>query len=437
MLLRIARWFASTCAIAGAAHAGVIVVDAQNGPGTDFTSLKAALAAAANGDLLLVRTGVYDGSHVMLNKAVSIVADSGAGVAITNTDPTSLTTAALQVGGTFTGSMLIQGCTFQSTFLTPSTVAVGALRISTNSATGHVFVDDCAAVAAVGNGIDVAGGCRTTITHCFGTGGDAAVALPSTFAAGLGLFAATSIDGAFLSAFDSDFTGGRGLDQPAGNTPILLAGGAGIRASTFGSLRKILVSGTSAQGGEGGDTVSGPPNCTVPGAGGHGLEVIAGFGPYVVEPAFAGGAAGIDQSTCGLSGVPGQPVAVTFLGLPPVPLTAQPSRIAALGPVREGVAVTVSIQGPVNHSAFAIIGFSQTHVFEASLSGSLVVTPNAIVALGSLPPSGIVTLSTHAPSMPVGVDAGIVYLQPITQDVSTGQATLGAPAALVILDDSL
>jgi hypothetical protein len=31
-----------------------------NGPGTDFTSLKAAIAAAANGDVVLMRSGVYD-----------------------------------------------------------------------------------------------------------------------------------------------------------------------------------------------------------------------------------------------------------------------------------------------------------------------------------------------------------------------------------------
>lgn len=429
-----AMFVSSLCAMA---QAGVIVVDASNGPGTDFTTLKAALAAAADGDLLLVRTGTYDGSHLMLNKAVSIVADSGAGVAITNTDLTSLSTAALVVTGTINGSMLIQGCTFQSVFLTPTTATGGALRIATNSASGHVFVDDCAAIAAVGNGIDVAGGSRTTLTRCFGTGGNTHVSGPVANSAGVGLFASPSIDGSFLSTFASDFTGGNGLDQPAALTPTLLAGGSAIRASTLGSVRRFLVSGTSAQGGVGGDTVFGPPNCTTPGTGGHGLEINAGFGPYLVDSTLAGGAAGTDQSTCGLTGTPGQPVAVTFLGLPPAPLVAQPGRISVASPVREGVAVTVSLQGPVNHAAFAVIGFAQTHVFEASLSSSLVATPNAIVALGSLPPSGVVTLSTHAPAMPVGVDAGIVYLQPITQDMSTGQATLGAPAALVILDESL
>jgi len=35
------------------ASAGVIVVDSANGPGTDFTSLSAAIAAAADGDVLL------------------------------------------------------------------------------------------------------------------------------------------------------------------------------------------------------------------------------------------------------------------------------------------------------------------------------------------------------------------------------------------------
>ena len=37
------------------------IVDANNGPGTDFTDLPPALAAASSGDTLIVRPGNYQG----------------------------------------------------------------------------------------------------------------------------------------------------------------------------------------------------------------------------------------------------------------------------------------------------------------------------------------------------------------------------------------
>ena len=40
----------------------VLVVDESNGPGAEFTQLQAAIDAAAEGDLLLVRPGNYTGT---------------------------------------------------------------------------------------------------------------------------------------------------------------------------------------------------------------------------------------------------------------------------------------------------------------------------------------------------------------------------------------
>jgi hypothetical protein len=51
--MRISRLMLSLV-LAPVASAGVIVVDSNNGPGTDFTSLGPALTAAQNGDVLLL-----------------------------------------------------------------------------------------------------------------------------------------------------------------------------------------------------------------------------------------------------------------------------------------------------------------------------------------------------------------------------------------------
>jgi hypothetical protein len=58
--------------LATAAHATTWIVDAANGPGTNFTTISAAIAAAQPGDKILVRQATY-GENVVVNKAVTIV----------------------------------------------------------------------------------------------------------------------------------------------------------------------------------------------------------------------------------------------------------------------------------------------------------------------------------------------------------------------------
>lgn len=56
----------------------VIIVDDQPGPGVDHTSLPKAIAAAAAGDIVLVRTGLYIGGTyppTVIDKTLAIVAD--------------------------------------------------------------------------------------------------------------------------------------------------------------------------------------------------------------------------------------------------------------------------------------------------------------------------------------------------------------------------
>lgn len=55
------------------------IVDAANGPGTNFTDLPAAIQAAASGDTVLVRSGTY-APFAVAGKALTI---RGAGAATT------------------------------------------------------------------------------------------------------------------------------------------------------------------------------------------------------------------------------------------------------------------------------------------------------------------------------------------------------------------
>ena len=69
-----------TCALAGAllqAQSNVWVVDAASGPGTDFTSFSAAFAAAADGDIVIVKPGTYFEflPPAVSGKGLTVVAD--------------------------------------------------------------------------------------------------------------------------------------------------------------------------------------------------------------------------------------------------------------------------------------------------------------------------------------------------------------------------
>jgi hypothetical protein len=58
--------------ICALAHGTNWIVDASNGPGTNFTTLTAAIAAAQPGDKIIVRAGTY-GENVVVDKAITIV----------------------------------------------------------------------------------------------------------------------------------------------------------------------------------------------------------------------------------------------------------------------------------------------------------------------------------------------------------------------------
>src|SRR5262245_45172512 len=78
-----------SCASSIAAQGQVLVVDAAGGPGSDFTDVPSAVSAAVDGDVLLVRSGSYlvDELAIALDgKGLTLVADSGASVAVGSLD---------------------------------------------------------------------------------------------------------------------------------------------------------------------------------------------------------------------------------------------------------------------------------------------------------------------------------------------------------------
>ncbi|MCA8954331.1 MAG: hypothetical protein KDE27_32785 [Planctomycetes bacterium] len=148
--------------------AQTFVVDANNGPGTNYTSLTAAAAAVPDGAVLLVRAGNYAG-FAIAQKGLTVLADPGVGItgtiAIANTNPgQSCTLANLAWPGSGApcvqltgdqGLVVLEGLTTAGFpaggFLGFNYVpldATGCARLAVRECTfwGHVNLDACDAV---------------------------------------------------------------------------------------------------------------------------------------------------------------------------------------------------------------------------------------------------------------------------------------------------
>lgn len=416
------------------AHAGVLVVDAGNGPGTDFTSLNSAITAAQNGDLLLVRSGTYDGEFRILDKAISIVADAGADVVVTNSLLAPTAIATLEATGTIPGVVVLRDLTLTSELPSSSPFSQIPLRVNPTGPAAHVFIEGCLTPSGGGGGFWLDGSAPITVSRCAGKGTDGALlALGGEHAAQAGI---TLFSGQ-VAMFASSFRGGDGRDAVVTSAGAFAGavGAAGLRVFTATTPQSVF-SDSSIEGGMGGNALRAGATCLAPGNGGAGIATVFGTAHFV-QTVGVGGPPGTPAPSCGQTGQAGTATSITFLGQPPIPLAGQPGRALTPPPRREGEATTVTVEGPPSHAAFLVVGYAPMRVFAPQFAGVLAATPSTIVALGTLPPSGAIPLSTVAPTLPVGVESAMAFVQPITQDPTSGQATLGAPSVLVVLDAGL
>ncbi|MCA8951963.1 MAG: hypothetical protein KDE27_20810 [Planctomycetes bacterium] len=135
--------------LTSAAVTQTFVVDASNGPGTNFTSIAAAVAAVPDGAVVLVRPGTYD-SFAIQGKSLSVF--GGPGVAVTALGAT--TSAYADVSGlSATQSVTLRQLAFGGGFL-PAVIGC-------RDCVGTVVIDRC----VIGdNGVGAYG--RLLATNC-------------------------------------------------------------------------------------------------------------------------------------------------------------------------------------------------------------------------------------------------------------------------------
>ena len=424
---RISSALLGALCLAATAPAGVLVVD-PSGSG-DFTALQSAVDGAADGDTLLVHSGVYS-TCVVSNKALSIVAAIGADVQVvggvrvrTLAAGKTVVLARLKAVGSITadpltayGLHLIHNAGHLRVEQCQLTGAGGSASLATRDGFDGVRVDSCADVALVG----------TTCKGGSGLNGGSRGAFPGTSGAGMRAIASS------VTLYDDTLLGGVGMDGTfaSGNWN---GGHGGAAYSGAGST--LFVSGSTCTGGDGGDGQT--TNCFTSegGNGGAGIALTSGGDQahVLATPAAGGwGGAGILVFCAPVAG----PQAPARSGAPAqfVDLTGSAHRLSAPVPVHEAAPATLTFTGQPGDHVALLLSRTVGATFVPAQSGVvLVAPPYRTLQLGTVPASGALTVQLPMPDLGAGIDAIRLFAQSSFTDAG-GSSVLGSPATLVVLD---
>ena len=409
----IARLALPLC-LGATAVADVIYVDASgNG---QYTSIQAAIDAAADGDVLLVRTGTYAG-FTLDNRALWVVADAGALPKVTNMvtvrnvasskavllsgleiapfNNASFTEIALKLEGN-ASHVRVQGCTLRGSSGGPAPIAGGAGASILNSM--KVAFVGCSLYGGHGGGVPL-------WVSLGGKGGDGA-----------------TTQGSIVAFYDCLLKGGVGGDADYTRQERAGDGGDGCHVLDYG----ILASGCQFQGGMGGGYA------TIPGKGGNGLRVDAGQAQYIGST-FAGGLGGMSYfGNAGASGLPqtGSGVFNQIAG--------SARKISAPALAAENSTVQVQLSGEPGDRFWLLQSRLPEFVYSPAYAGVRLVLQMALssqVPHATLTASGTATVPIFVPDIGPGTPVARQYWQCIVLS-STGQVRLGSALHVAVLNCS-
>jgi len=392
----------------------VWVVAPAPGPGVDTTSLSVATTVAAEGDIVLVRPGVYD-SFSVVSKSLTVAADTGGAVTVANDVYVLNLTAQQRVS--------LRGLKIHTPFaITPSE----RCALTLDSCAGPVLVEDCEIFSSYTNNESGSPGLRASncasvaFTRCSVRG---AKGFPGPLGGNASRGGWGVLDDAStMFLFDTDSTGGEGGDMSIGNAGD---GGGGVALSGGANL---FASGSAIQGGLGGSYTS----LGSAGDGGIGLLCWTPSRADLLETTIAGGPGGPLASP----GMPGP----TFVGdAPPTILSGVARHFVASSPVRELQLVTLGASGIPSEHAGALVSLDPQvgvwpYLFGAPLLLSLANA--SVIDVGTCDPTGAVSVSLLAPALDPHVKGVVVQLQGFFFDVPVSYVQLGPVSSLLLLDSA-
>lgn len=402
-------------ALAPFAHADVHVVAASGGG--DFTDVAAAIVAAQDGDVLLVKSGTYAPFFVD-GKSLDIVADSGSLALVSGNVRIENLAASQRV--TLQGVRIAGG--------------VGGPALRLRSCAGGVRVSGCTidgfdgplcpAAAPGGGGIDIETCADVAIVGCGVTGGDASdFADPPTILDGGRALAAASSS---IALYRSTFVGGDGSDHlgtcgPPGALPAGDGGpGAALATCTFFASDCAFVGGDAGA------------NSVQSGCRGSGVDADLGSVVRHLACAFQTGA---PPSSGSESCVPAPAALVLAGGSVEDALSGTPRDLIATRAPRENRALRVDVFGVPGERVELYFSDACAHRYVPGSRGVSLLRlghPHPVLQAGTIGPSGSLTLTRRVPSLGAE-EARELFVQALVIDAS-GHATLTPPALVTQLD---
>jgi len=408
--------------------AEVLVV---GGPQQTHPTVQAAVNAAVDGDVILVRTS-SDWYVTIDGKSVSVIADA----------PTPVLFREMHVKNLSAGQVVtIAGFQHQ-----PSSAGSFAFEFVSNQ--GSVRIQDCVALLGM-NGSPAA--------HAFASADVAFSRCSLRGASGTFTFIAPTIPhpavasvSSHLSFFDCLLTGGHGREggyAAGGTTP--LDGGAGAAAVWPATGSTVFFSGCTLEGGTGGIGWSGgvpPPQCTAPtsyptsgGNGGDCLKFTDMVSLVRIRASLLNvglpGRGGFDP--CGNqapNGSPGQPYSGSGANIINIAGSARTLLSPAL--VREGSFAALSCFGAPGDAVYLLRSFGTAQQWVPTIGSTLLLTnPMRRAMLGVVPASGRLDFLLPITVLPLGVDEAEQHLQLVMRDTMGG--THGGTAATLTTLDQL
>ncbi len=429
-------------AASNSARGDVIVVDSAGGG--DHTTLQAAVDAAVDGDILLVRQGAYAGFRVD-DKSLSVVAEEIAtvdvlgGIAVENLAAArSVTLVGLQVTGAL-GSCPTQGSALLARNDAGAVRALSCRFIGAGGSMQGCYFLYCPCDPKYGYGYTsvyyghyldyhLAGwdavrlfhAEQVTLARCVVRGGFAIAEDDSAYGVGgdggHGMLALESN----LALYDCIVEGQNGAYAAQiggdGGTGLFLEG-----SRAFGS-------GTEFRGDRGADAYD--FFYSAGGDGGHGASVPPGSELDTVACSFFGGDGGMALF---VQGEPGQPIA----GGGTVTRSAGPARSVWIDPpTDDGSQMSIEFRGDTADFVFLALSLQPGFEPAPGLSGVIVIGPGVFVPMGFVPPSGVLVKNAGLNILDPGVEGIEVYAQGVFLDAALS-VRLASWTHIVVLDPNL
>lgn len=410
------------CALAAPAFANQVwIVDPTlvAPPPGSFTAIQAAVAAAADGDVIVVKPGFDPAGFIIDGKSLTVVADlAGAPVgAVASTSSAEIRNLAANQ------KVLVRGLTLRG--------QASPTRVRLIHDAGAVVLEDV--VVAVESStwkipdpmLEIVGSERVMVVRCTIHGRPKYfTAASETYPAGVAVAAIAST----VSAYASSMRGGHGADafvsspfgtpSTAGAAALVLSGGT------------ALVAGSALTGGAGGNGSNGEIGCFASSNGGPG--VIVGGHLFTLDSAVQGGAGGTDSFGCPQVGGPGPAIQFVSGSIDPFAETLRTLAIDA-PLIHEGGAGTLDVSGIPGESCVALLSTAVGVDLLPAAKGTLLCgLPAFPIVLGPIPATGILSCTASIPSgaLPPGTAAFEVYAQALF--AGAGGGVLSSPSATVV-----